>query len=165
MTDDEGTILQVNTTAVEDFGYNAKAELVGNNLTLLVGGGQSRHHAKYMKRFKKKGKDDSTIGKQRKLKSRRKDGTEFTCVIGIRRIPDTEYLIGYIRSTEGLSRMEEYDTMSQTSLGSTAGSLASGSRYSNSVASTEEQDIMAGSSGVPGVPEDQELDERCGVQR
>lgn len=90
VTDDEGTILQVNATAVEDFGYNAKAELVGNNLTMLVGGGQSMHHAKYMKKFKSKGQDDSTtIGKQRKLKARRKDGKEFTCVIGIRKIPDT----------------------------------------------------------------------------
>ena len=170
VTDDEGTILQVNATTVEEFGYNAKAELVGKNLTLLVGGGRAKHHAKYMKNFKKKKKEDSTIGKQRKLKARRRNGSEFTCVIGIRRVEDTDWLIGYIRSTEGLSRLEEYENMSQKSAGSvsTFGSNASGSGYSNSIDSNDGSDANGGlNSRVAKVPEDQELilDDKCGVQR
>ena len=128
-----------------------------------------------MKNFKKKKKEDSTIGKQRKLKARRKDGSEFTCVVGIRRVPDSDWLIGYIRSTEGLSRMEEYENMSQKSAGSlttnNTESAASGSRYSNSVASSDRlDDANDGSSsraaGATKVLEDQELlDKKCGVQR
>lgn len=106
VADGEGIIMQVNATAVEEFGYNAKAELVGKNLSMLVGGGYAKHHGRYMRNFKKKGKDETAIGQQRKLKARRKDGEEFTCVIGIRKIPDTEYLIGYIRSTAGLTKEE-----------------------------------------------------------
>lgn len=169
VTDDEGTILQVNATAVEEFGYSAKAELVGKNLTLLVGGGRAKHHAKYMKNFKRKKKEDSTIGKQRKLKARRRDGSEFTCVIGIRRVEDTNWLIGYIRSTEGLSRMEEYENMSQKSAGSvsTFGSVASGSAYISSNASNDGSEPTGNSSSpVAKVPENQELlDDKCGVER
>jgi len=118
VADGEGTIVQVNATAVEEFGYNAKAELVGKNLSRLVGGGYARHHGRYMRNFKKKGKEETTIGQQRKLKARRKDGEEFTCVIGIRKIPDTEYLIGYIRSTAGLTKEEakaEFNSVSRKS--------------------------------------------------
>lgn len=169
VTDDEGTILQVNATAVAEFGYSAKAELVGKNLTLLVGGGRAKHHAKYMKNFKRKKKEDSTIGKQRKLKARRRDGSEFTCVIGIRRVEDTNWLIGYIRSTEGLSRLEEYENMSQKSAGSvsTFGSVASGSAYTSSNASNDGSGPTGNSSSpVAKVPENQELlDDKCGVKR
>lgn len=123
ITDAEGVMLAVNATAVEEFGYNAKAELVGNNIKILVGGGHAKHHDRYLKNFRKKKKDETTIGRQRKLKARRKDGTDFTCVIGIKTVPDTPYLIGYIRSTEGLTRKEAsaaYDNVSAISTGRSA---------------------------------------------
>ena len=135
---------------MEEFGYKAKAELVGKNISILVGGGHAKHHAKYMKRFQRKGQEDSAIGKQRTLRARRKDGTDFTCVIGIKRIPDTDCLVGYIRSTEGLTKSQiaaEYDTVSQMSTKT--------SRSGNSIGSDTKS---AGSAGADGDILDESFD-------
>ena len=93
-------------------------ELVGNNIVMLVGGGQAKHHAMYLEKFNKAEKASSTIGQQRVLYSRRKDGSQFPCLIGIKQIPDTKFLVGYIRNVTGVSQQQktvEFDNMSNLS--------------------------------------------------
>ena len=63
---------------------------------MLDGGDDAAKHDGYLERFQKAFQPSSTIGKQYVLQSRRKDGTEFPCIIGIKKIPDSEFLIGYI---------------------------------------------------------------------
>ena len=130
VTDYEGIIKQVNLTTLTEFGYTEKEELEGHNISMLVGGGDAKRHHRFLKNFHKRKKENSTIGTQRILKSRRKDGSEFPCVIGIRKIPETELLIGYIRNMSGLTddqRSVEIDSMS---------------RMSKSVVSNEAENIL-----------------------
>ena len=79
---------------------------------MLVGGGMQKYHDQFMKRFEEDStRNDSTIGKQRTLMSKRKDGSEFPCIIGIKRVPEKELLIGYVRN---VSQMESAQQQTQT---------------------------------------------------
>ena len=110
VTDRMGAIKHINTTTLSMFGYDDSGELLGENIAILVGGGEAESHAVYLERFNESGKDSSTIGKQRVLYSRRKDSTEFPCIIGIKLVPDTEFLVGYIRNMTGIqNRHRETD--------------------------------------------------------
>ena len=103
---------------LREFQYGTREEMIGMNVSNLVGGKVSaRRHGKYLERFQKAGKSSSTIGKQRILKSMRKDGSEFRCIIGINRIPDVEeeLLVGYIRNLD-MANVESMDS-SEDSLG------------------------------------------------
>jgi len=97
LTDLKGDILKVNQTALEVFRFESKDELVGENISVLVGGGEAEYHDMYLQRFREKSKSSSQIGKQRVLHAKRKDGTEFPCIIGIKKSSNGKYLIGYVR--------------------------------------------------------------------
>ena len=90
-----GIIITVNQMALDIFGYEKKSDLIGENISILVGGGDAVHHDEYIRNFNRRGKTDSNIGKQRILFAKRKDGTEFQAIIGIRR--RGRQLVGYIR--------------------------------------------------------------------
>lgn len=96
----EGLIVEVNKTAVEEFRYDSKDDIKNLNISALVGGGDASKHGQYLARYREKGKTGSSIGKRRRLLARRKDGTEFACIIGIKTMADSDYLIGYITNTE-----------------------------------------------------------------
>lgn len=102
VTDLDGSILKVNRTTLEVFGYNFKEELIGENVSTLVGGGDAKHHDLYLSNFRKKDKESSQIGKQRVLHAKRKDGTEFPCIVGIKKSANNKYLVGYIRDMTGV---------------------------------------------------------------
>ena len=141
VADGLGTIRRVNVTAVSIFGYNSKEELEGKNLSVLVGGGHAKHHDKYVQDFHDGVRDSTVLGKQRILKSKRKDGTEFPCVIGVKKIPDTDFMVGYVRDISGLSdvqREAEADDISNK------GSIATRSVGPESVGvgSTDKVDLL-----------------------
>jgi hypothetical protein len=73
-------IITVNQITLEVFGYENKSGLIGENISILGGGEEGNHDD-----FNRKGKTNSNIGKQRVLYGKRKDGTEFQALIGIRR--------------------------------------------------------------------------------
>jgi PAS domain S-box-containing protein len=100
IADLSGMIITVNKMALEVFGYEEKTDLIGENLAILVGGGEAENHDAYIRNFSRKGKTDSNIGKQRVLYGKRKDGTEFQALIGIRR--RERQLVGYIRDMSEL---------------------------------------------------------------
>jgi PAS domain S-box-containing protein len=117
VTDKDGVIQCLNVTTLSDFGYASKDELVGKNISVLVGGGHAENHGRYVERFYKMGRSNSVIGKQRILHSRRKDGSEFPCLIGIKMLPNTDLMIGYIRNMTGFSKKQkavEADNLSQS---------------------------------------------------
>ena len=80
---DESIIQLVNQKAVEQFGYERADELEGQNINIIVGKEHADRHDSYMKAFLCTGKKNF-IGSQREVMARRKDGTEFPCVIGIK---------------------------------------------------------------------------------
>ena len=116
LTDMKGFIVKVNQTALDVFGYEEKSEIIGENVSILVGGGDATHHDKYLENFHARGKESSQIGKQRVLKGRRKDGTEFPAIIGIKKSSNKKYLVGYIRDMSAFQN--DSDKFSITNLGS-----------------------------------------------
>ena len=93
----------MNETALSVFRYDSKNDLIGHNVSMLVGGGDAKHHDAYLKAFHKKEKNQSQIGKQRILKAKRKDESEFPCIIGIKRSQNNKYLVGYIRDMTSIA--------------------------------------------------------------
>lgn len=95
-----GKILQVNKASLKQFGYSEKEEFIGKNISMLVGGGLATEHNMYLRRFHQRGGESSILGRRREVTARRKDGTEFPCQIGIRKVEESQdvvRMVGYIR--------------------------------------------------------------------
>jgi PAS domain S-box-containing protein len=124
ISDYQGVIKRVNQTALDSFGYSTTDELVGQNISVIVGGNHAEDHDKYMENFNAKQKTSSVLGKQRILYGKRKDGSEFPCIIVVKRNEKRNCIIGWIRdmsdlANEGaitMSNMEALD--SNDSMGS-----------------------------------------------
>lgn len=102
VSDYQGTIKQVNQTTLESFGYSASDELVGQNVSVVVGGDHAKNHDKYMENFNKAEKTSSVLGKQRILYGQRKDGTEFPCIIMVKRNQKQNCFVASIRDMSDL---------------------------------------------------------------
>lgn len=96
----DGEVQMVNAAAIEIFGYASQEELVGKNISNIVGGGLAGGHDNYLRNYKETGKT-SLIGSMREMPARRKDGTEFPVVIGIKRVDrednDNPLMVAFIR--------------------------------------------------------------------
>ena len=93
-------------------GYSSKQEMVGKNLSIIVGGGDSKRHDGYMKAFKKRVHDhvnpgQKILGQQRMLAACRADGTEFPCIIGIKMVSNDTRVAGYIRDMSSVVSNEK----------------------------------------------------------
>eukprot|EP00549_Striatella_unipunctata_P009424 CAMPEP_0118697756 /NCGR_PEP_ID=MMETSP0800-20121206/14734_1 /TAXON_ID=210618 ORGANISM="Striatella unipunctata, Strain CCMP2910" /NCGR_SAMPLE_ID=MMETSP0800 /ASSEMBLY_ACC=CAM_ASM_000638 /LENGTH=233 /DNA_ID=CAMNT_0006597325 /DNA_START=57 /DNA_END=755 /DNA_ORIENTATION=- len=103
-----GSIVEVNKTAIENFGYE-KDELCGKNISLIVGGGHAANHDSYLKRYVQTG-EAKVIGKNRELVARRKDGTEFFIELSVKEIVteegDERLFVGFLRS---LTQQKAYE--------------------------------------------------------
>ena len=75
LTDLKGYIVTVNQTCLDEFLYKQKSDLIGQNVSLLVGGEDAKHHDAYLEAFHRNDKQTSQIGKQRVLHAKRQDGT------------------------------------------------------------------------------------------
>ena len=76
-----GIVQTVNQAALKEFGF-AEDELLGQNISVIVGGGHAKHHDRYLSNYSRT-RERRLIGTQRELTARRKDGTEFPCVLGL----------------------------------------------------------------------------------
>lgn len=103
ISDYSGIIKRVNQTTLDSFHYDQKDELIGLNISVLVGGEHAKVHDKYLEKFHAKNKTSSVIGKQRILYGRRKDGTEFPCIVVIKKIEKRNCMIGWIRDMSDLT--------------------------------------------------------------
>ncbi|MEZ5081346.1 MAG: diguanylate cyclase [Thermoleophilia bacterium] len=82
VTDDHGFICDVNQAAASLFGYD-EAEMLGNNVTMLIPDGQHRHgHDGYLKAFREAGKL-TKLARGRSLTAMRKDHSTFPIHLAI----------------------------------------------------------------------------------
>ncbi|CAB9499682.1 Sensor protein FixL [Seminavis robusta] len=73
--DINGIIQSVNRAALDHLGWT-RSELVGQNVSMIVGGGHAEHHDEYLKKYLETG-EAKAMGRRRKLKARRQDGSEM----------------------------------------------------------------------------------------
>lgn len=81
---DNGIIQMVNNATCTHLGWK-REELVGENVSVIVGGGHAQGHGKYIERYLETG-EKRAMGKKRKLKARRKDGSELDIELGLSEI-------------------------------------------------------------------------------
>ncbi len=82
--------------------------MIGLNVSDLVGGDiDARTHDAYLAAYHARDKEDrtsATLGRQRMLYAKRKDGTQFQCIVGVNAVNDEaleeDMLVGYIRCLE-----------------------------------------------------------------
>ncbi|CAB9497931.1 Sensor protein FixL [Seminavis robusta] len=108
----EGKIELVNLAAIKQFGYDSQEGLVGNNIDMIVGGGHARSHNQYLKKYKDTGVE-RLMGTLREVKGKRKDGSEFPCIIGIKRVDrngssDNPLMVAFIRD---ITKQKEADAL------------------------------------------------------
>ena len=83
---EEGIIEMVNEAATTEFGWTQE-EFIGQNISMICGGGHSPKHDQYLKAYLASG-IKKVMGKyDRILHARRKDGTEFEISLGITETP------------------------------------------------------------------------------
>lgn len=92
-TNKNGIITMVNRATVEEFGWQ-RNELIGQNVSMVVGGSHRQHHDSYVQRYNET-KEKRMIGKKREIRCVRKDHTEFTAELGLAEIPTG--FCGFIR--------------------------------------------------------------------
>ena len=109
--DTTGKITMVNKAAVKTFGYTTTAEMIGQNVKMLVGGnnGEAEQHDNYIQTFLRT-RERRVAGQQRQVTARRKDGTEFPVLIGMEFVEPTNatpLFVAFIRDiTEELKHQK-----------------------------------------------------------
>lgn len=86
LSDAKGQIIKVNKTALTTLGYRHEKELLGKSVSIMVGGGEAQYHDEYFEKYKRRGMDSPHFGKLREVVAKRQDGSEFPCMIGIRKL-------------------------------------------------------------------------------
>ena len=104
--DEKGTILSVNRSATQIFGYTAN-ELVGQNLRMLMPNPHRDKHDEYLGRYLSTG-EKHVVGQIRELSGVRKDGTEFPLELGVSDItlPNRRMFIGVVRDVSEMRRIQ-----------------------------------------------------------
>lgn len=117
--DKDGIIRTVNKAAETMFGYRTD-EIIGREVTMLMGAPYREQHDDYLRRYAKTG-ERRVIGKVRELRARRKNGAEFPIQLSVSEIPDPGLYTGIIRDmTENRDlqeRMMHAATVEQRRLG------------------------------------------------
>ena len=83
LTDKKGQIVRANTIAVETFGYEEEKELVGLNISAVIGGPHAANHASYLETVTQESLQH-VLGRMRDVLAKRKDGSEFHVQVGIK---------------------------------------------------------------------------------
>lgn len=109
---EKGTIQMVNKAAVRQFGYS-REQFLGNNISMIVGGGHAKNHDKYLKRYLETG-ITKVIGKKRILDARRSDGTEFPIELGVVEVDtfqgDERLFCGFVHDLSSIKKRERLTT-------------------------------------------------------
>lgn len=104
--DENGTILSVNRSATQIFGYTAH-EMVGQNLRMLMPNPHRDCHDDYLRRYRETG-ERHVVGRIRELAGVRKNGTEFPLELGVSDImlPNRRMFIGVVRDVSEMRRIQ-----------------------------------------------------------
>lgn len=120
--DARGIIQAVNPATERIFGY-AEAELLGQNVSMLMPSPYRDEHDRYIARYVQTG-EARVIGKGREIIARRKDGTNFPADIAINRVDGHGLFTGVVRDIsdrkQAETRVRAADRMA------TLGTLAAG---------------------------------------
>ncbi|CAB9510700.1 Sensor protein FixL [Seminavis robusta] len=81
---ENGIIQMVNNAACSHLGWS-RDEMIGENVSLIVGGEHAAKHGLYIENYLSTG-IKRAMGKKRKLTARRKDGTELPIILGLSEI-------------------------------------------------------------------------------
>jgi two-component system, LuxR family, sensor kinase FixL len=105
--DERGIIESFNTASEKIFGYKA-AEIVGQNVNLLMPAPYRHEHDKYIARYRKTGRA-KIIGIGREVLGRRKDGTTFPMDLAVSevRLVDRRLFTGFVRDITDRKRLEK----------------------------------------------------------
>jgi len=107
----DGTIVSFNNAAVRQFGYS-EAEVVGQNVRILMPEPYKAEHDGYMQRYLRTG-ERRIIGVDRVVVGRRKDGSTFPMKLAVGEVKtgDRVFFTGFIRDlterAESEARLEE----------------------------------------------------------
>ncbi len=105
--DDRGIIEQVNKATTKMFGFQPR-ELLGRNISMLMGGADKARHDQYLDRYAQTGRK-RIIGVGREVLATRKDGSTFPAdiAVGEVRTADNVRYVGLIRDLTEQRRTEE----------------------------------------------------------
>ncbi|NNE40719.1 MAG: PAS domain S-box protein [Marinicaulis sp.] len=102
---DSGLILTFSKAAEETFGYSEK-ELVGQNINVLMPEPHHTRHDDYIRHYLETG-EKRIIGKARRVKAKRRDGSTFPAMLHVSEFSDgIRIFVGFI---EDLSEKEEIE--------------------------------------------------------
>jgi two-component system, LuxR family, sensor kinase FixL len=93
--DYSGIIESFNEAAERMFGYSAR-ELIGSNVSVLMGSPYREQHDDYLGRYLRT-REPRVIGQRRDFTARRKDGTTFPVQVSVNEIPELELFAGVVR--------------------------------------------------------------------
>ncbi|MEP7117938.1 MAG: PAS domain S-box protein, partial [Acidobacteriota bacterium] len=112
--DQDGRVDWTNATALSMFGYEA-AEVVGQNVRMLMPAHDSTHHDGYLAHYLSTG-ERKVIGIGREVGGRRKDGSEFPLylAVGETRVNGARKFTGIIRDLTNTKRLERLVQERQT---------------------------------------------------
>ena len=106
--DESGIIQMVNRATIDQFGWSEE-ELVGANVSMLVGGGHSKSHDEYIARYLRTG-EKRVMGKKRELRARRRDGSEIPIELYLTEVFTEEgegrLFTGFLRNLTDIKRQQ-----------------------------------------------------------
>ncbi|NCD68844.1 PAS domain-containing sensor histidine kinase [Mucilaginibacter agri] len=102
--DDRGRVESINPSACKLFGY-APAEVIGNNISMLMPAPDRQHHDEYISRYQHTG-EAHIIGIGREVQGLRKDGSVFPFRLGVSEVQYSGHKI-YTGFIHDLSREKE----------------------------------------------------------
>ena len=102
--DRSGVIQSVNSAAEQMFGYTA-AEMVGNNVTLIMPSPYREEHDRYLSHYLETG-EARIMGIGREVQARRKDGSVFSVDLAISEIRHLQLFTGMIRDITRRKELE-----------------------------------------------------------
>ena len=110
--DERGIIQMVNQATVDQFGWSEE-ELLGSNISILVGGGHSERHDEYIARYLRTG-EKRVMGKKRELNARRRDGSEIPIELYLTEVFTEEgedrLFTGFLRDLTDIKRQQRLTT-------------------------------------------------------
>ena len=102
--DYQGIIQSANTGTEQMFGYSA-SELIGRNVSVLMGSPYREAHDGYLQRYRQTG-EKHVIGVTRQVEARRKDGTIFPAELSVSEIPELQIFTGIHRDLTQRKQLE-----------------------------------------------------------
>ena len=107
LIEDWGTVVMINPAATRMFGYT-QAEVIGQNITMLMTSPHRENHHQYLKNYHETG-IKKIIGIGREIEGYRKDGSIFPARLAVSEmlIHDRKYFTGIIQDLTQMKAVEE----------------------------------------------------------